>query len=221
MIQVYIWMVIGASILLLIIILLFSSVRIDFRYQRKGENDEAVITFFALGRLIRYQKKLSQWMWEGVDEGIKYKTKQQGKPEEKQVTQETLERAREFYRLMIDRIDHFVHILKQFLHRVTCEKLQWKTFIGTGDAAETGILVGVAWGVKTNLIAMFSSLIQWKQPPEIEVFPCYAESRLDIDFHSVIRFRIGYALLALQRILFQLLMKQGIKKEKKPVSFWG
>lgn len=214
-------MIIGASTLFVIIVLLFSSIRIDFRYQRKGENDEAVIIFFALGRLIRYQKKISEWMWEGVDEGFKYETTQQGKLEEQRVTQQTIEKAIEIYQFFVDRIDHLIHINKQFLNRVTCEKLQWKTFIGTGDAAETGVLVGVAWGVKTNLIAMISSFIQWKHPPKIEVFPYFTESRFDIDFHSVIRFRMGYAILAIQRILFQLLMKNRIKNEAKHTGFWG
>lgn len=210
--HVNIWLWIGIFILCLFMILFFSSIRIEFRYYHKNETDKGAITFFALGNLIRYQVKIPAISFEGVDQGIEVKTTSKIKRDEKNITKEKVKRFRELSAKMVRQIDHFYRITQSFLQRITCEKFQWETFIGTGNAAETGILVGMMWGAKMTLVSFIGSRIQWAKAPIIQIHPHFTEPIFEMKFHSIIRFRIGHAILAMSRLLLQLILNRRDRK---------
>lgn len=111
---------------------------------------------------------------------------------------------RRMYRQYVWIREH-VHHLHQWsrdvLRRFHVERLSWHTAIGTGDAAETGVLTGLAWGVKSTVVGVAGAYVQWERPPQIRVDPVFHEPRLETDLQCIVRFRIGHAIVAGIRLL--------------------
>ncbi|WP_159102330.1 DUF2953 domain-containing protein [Caldalkalibacillus mannanilyticus] len=105
---------------------------------------------------------------------------------------------------MIKRVHQLHVIAKKFLKNIRLEELIWRSKIGTGHAAETGLLTGVGWGVKSNIIGMFSSYLTLRCVPRISVTPSFNEKKIESNIQCMIRFRIGNAIVAGIRILLNL-----------------
>lgn len=206
--HVSIWLWIGLFILVLTLLFLFSSIRIELRYFHKREKDEGAITFSTLRNLIRYQVKIPEISFEGLDRGVRVKTTSTFDEDEKRLTKEKVERFRKLSIRMVKQINHFYRIIRTFVQQITCEKFDWETCIGIGNAAETGIAVGMMWGAKMTFVSCLGSRIQWTKPPIIRIQPHFTESIFETRIHSIIRFRIGHAILAMSRLLVQLIMNR-------------
>lgn len=75
------------------------------------------------------------------------------------------------------------------LRRVELEKLEWFTAIGLGDAAATGLAIGLIWALKGNILVTTQALTGISpRSVRIEVYPDFLSSRLDVYAH--LRFRI-------------------------------
>ena len=82
--------------------------------------------------------------------------------------QEPIERKRiklhpkEFFQLLqrihnwIQKVHHLHVILKKMLKGIRLEQLEWRSIIGTGNAAETALLTGVGWGIKSSILGAVS-----------------------------------------------------------------
>jgi len=198
--------------LFLIIVLFFVSIRIEFQYCHKRDKNQGSITFFVFGDIIRYQIKIPALSMDVSRQELWFKSLTKTKEEEKKITKEEVKKYMELSQQMVRRIEHFYQIISRFFKQVTFEKLQWETSIGTGDAAETGILTGVLWGAKTALIATAGKIFRWQKRPMIEIRPHFTDFVFETKFHSIIRFRIGHAILAINRILLQLIStRRGMK----------
>lgn len=113
-------------------------------------------------------------------------------------------KLKHIYHEVVENISFFRQTLRWFLSRVTCEKLVWQTRIGTGDAAEAGVLTGVVWTVKSSLVGWISQYVNWRRPPELYVDPQFQAPVLETHIHSIIHFKIGHAIIAIKRLLFHL-----------------
>jgi hypothetical protein len=69
-----------------------------------------------------------------------------------------------------------------------CVKLQF----GTGEAATTGITIGLIYGLVGTAMAVFSKRLRFlDDPPDIKVVPCYNEVCVDLELDSIILLRPG------------------------------
>lgn len=105
------------------------------------------------------------------------------------------------------RIDHMIrslqHVFKQqirpavqftyqTIRRVdACEQFVWRTTLGTGDAAETALLVGTLWSTKHVITSFLADFIRFSVPPALHVEAEWDTPRLQVQFHCIFRFRIG------------------------------
>lgn len=195
----------GLFFLLVFLILLLSPLRLEIDFHHKREQDQGTIMVRALWNLIRYQIKIPEITWKGIDEGIEIDTVTKGEKREQRITREKIEKYQEVSQQLVRGVDHFYWILKRFLHHLTCEKFVWQTLVGTGNAAETGVLVGALWGIKSFLLSIVGRSIKWKKPPTIHIHPAFTEAVLEFKFQSIISFRFGHAILAISRVLLQLI----------------
>ncbi|BDG46150.1 hypothetical protein PspKH34_07110 [Parageobacillus sp. KH3-4] len=92
-------------------------------------------------------------------------------------------------------------IIKKFLGHISITKFEWQTKIGTGDAATTGMIVGLGWSLKYNLLAFFSKYMKLKTSPFFMITPSFHEAVSETKFVCMIHFRIGHAMLAGIRIV--------------------
>jgi hypothetical protein len=202
--QVNVWLWILGILLLLFLIVLCTSIRVELKYNHQREGNRGSIIFFVFGKLIRYQIKIPEITLNEEEQELHIKSVTKTKEDDKTFTKEEIKKYLQLSRQLARQIEHFYRILRQFLQRVTFEKLHWETSIGTGDAAETGVVTGILWGIKMGLISTVGSFFHWKRQPMIQIHPHFSRLVFETRFHSIIRFRIGHAILAIHRMLLQI-----------------
>jgi hypothetical protein len=92
-------------------------------------------------------------------------------------------------------------IMKQFYRHVTITKWEWRTTIGTGDAASTGLIAGLGWSLKYTIIGVVSRYTKMKTVPVIMIVPSYDRVVSETAFLCMFQFRIGHAMLAGLRVV--------------------
>lgn len=118
--------------------------------------------------------------------------------------------------LWLKNVINLQKIAKQFLKTIRLEKLNWHTAIGTGDAAETGVLTGAGWGIKSTILGFVSQYITLRSIPNIHVQPHFQETKVESEFLCMIRFRIGHIIIAGIRMLINLRKRRDTKWQNTP-----
>ncbi|QKG84283.1 DUF2953 domain-containing protein [Kroppenstedtia pulmonis] len=189
-------------------VFVLSPVRVFVVYYRRGEDDQLKTQIRLLWGLIRLRYEMS--MADLTEKGLQVKEKGvpkspgKKKRRRKRITLATLQRWARESRYLQERIVHLYDVLRRFFSQVVCERLTWVSDIGTGDAAETGVLTGVVWSVKTTMIGMLGSYIRWGRSPDLDVRPFFEKEILDTNLNCIIRFRVGHAILAVLRLLTRI-----------------
>ncbi|MBD1372952.1 DUF2953 domain-containing protein [Hazenella sp. IB182357] len=212
-------MIIFASILagisMLLLIIFFITVQIEILFKREQEDDHGEVRVSVLKGLIHYNIQIPKLKWEGVDDGIEIEQKDasiSSQSKDSQITAKSIKEAQNHFQQLLARIHHFFEIVGWFVTKIRCEKLKWVTQIGTGDAAETGMLVGGLWGIQASVLGWISHQVHCNCPVEVEVIPSFQQPLLHTHFHSMIRFRLGYAILAAVRLVIH--MRKGKDRRK-------
>ncbi len=210
------WVVL-ALLLAFILVIPFTSIRLEAHYWREGANDQLNIQIRLLWGMIRlrYQIPLIKWM---ENEGsLIIREKSTDLPTKgswrQRITWRSLCAMRERYLMFRDQVHQLQDLTRSFLRHVIFERLEWRSTVGTGDAAETGVVTGVVWGVKSILVGVLGSYVQWTKQPFLKVDPLFSEATLETDLHCIIRFRIGHAMLAAIRLMRS--MRRGRKGEEQ------
>ncbi|SFJ75324.1 DUF2953 domain-containing protein [Thermoflavimicrobium dichotomicum] len=208
----FLW--VGMILVALLIILPFTSVRIELLFKWENENDRGEVKIRALFGLVRLRFTLPQLDWAGIDRGLKVSLAEETNdtsPKKEIIGKKTIQRGKEMVRELLDQIDGLKEILRWFFSKVTCEKWVWITSVGTGDAAEAGFLTGIVWTLKSMLIGWISPYIRWQKAPELHVEPLFYREAVGMTFHSIIRFRLGHAILAIKRLYWDRNKRRNLK----------
>lgn len=212
-----IWFVLLCIILILI---LFSSVRIGLYYKREENNDRIKIEIGLLNGLIPIRIKVPGL--QASDKGITYQEKLQSSDNtiNKEKNTFTLQDLKEYHRKfqeLLERIVGLQKIVKRFLAKIKIIKLTWWSRIGTGDAAETGILLGLIWGIKGGLIMLLSHFMKIRTKPSVSIEPSFMQACLYTEFECILQFRVGNAILA--GILFLIHLRKGRRARWENIRF--
>ncbi|SDW56356.1 Protein of unknown function [Marininema mesophilum] len=192
------WLILGIIVAVFLCIIPFTSVRIRLVYRRQGEDDSLSVHIGWLWGLVRYRWQASQVEWneEGIQvrENAKSNLPTKGKRFRERINFASIKRAQQTWRLIQENIVHLSDIIRKFIGHIVCEKLVWTSKLGTGDAAETGVITGLAWGIKSSLVGIIGSYMQWKKDPYLDVCPSFTEERLETDLECIVRFKVGHAI---------------------------
>ncbi|MEJ8546812.1 DUF2953 domain-containing protein [Brevibacillus borstelensis] len=215
------WILIGLFVL--IVFLAVTPVRISLYYGRVGENDHLVVEISAWFRLIRRKFELPIVMIKQTENGPELKAKMETvKQEEKTaesmrgVGRRQLQKWRNNYQVILERFHDFKPIIQQFAKHIRCERLEWHTVLGTGEAAETGAILGAVWGVKSMLIALFSHAISLRSMPKLSVQPAWDQAIIRTQARCILRFFLGHVMVTGIRLLFRLRKRRVHKWETNP-----
>lgn len=85
-------------------------------------------------------------------------------------------------------------ISKGFLRKVKVKQFLWRSHIGTGDAANTGIITGFVWQVKGLILGILSNYTNVIAFPKLEVIPVYDGIVTTSELECMVSFRIGQML---------------------------
>lgn len=201
------WLVwISGAIVLMTVMLVILMIRIEFYYRYRGEDDALQITVTALAGFIRLKRRFPL-MRMGADKPNDYlpkKHSQQGKRPQHMILN-ILQQAPQNLPQWKKQTAGLLHILQSFLTNVDCEKLIWRSTIGTGDAAKTGTLIGWLWGIKAPLVGWGTRYLNMRVTPQLDLVPDFHRLRVETDFRCILKFRLGHAILVSIRLLHHYL----------------
>ena len=92
--------------------------------------------------------------------------------------------------------------LRTMRHRIKISKFDIGLEFGTGNAATTGILYGVIWGLVTgtfNTLKLFFNI----DFPKTEIVPDFQNSKFDFTFNGILRVRLVHIINTLIKIYFR------------------
>jgi len=164
-------------LMFLILLLLFLSltvVRVQVSYARRGKDDQFTVGFSTWRGLVHYSFELPR---------IKVKKEKAISPPK------WLGTASRFFKPL--RINSA--IIFYLLEKVRLRRLTWRTEIGTGDPAQTGLLAGVIWGLKGLILAACSRLLApGGAGPVVEIRPSFDRACFNMAFNCVLDVRLGH-----------------------------
>jgi hypothetical protein len=175
-------------------------------FQHAQDDDEWKITFRTLFGIVRYTVHIPLVKVETTSPGIvivheKSMNTANSKGKRSKYTPKEImnifRKAREF----TERVVHLNDIMKNFFRHVSITKFEWQTKIGTGDAAATGMMVGLGWSLKYSVLAVCSKYMKLKTAPMITIIPSFYQAVSETKFICMIHFRIGHAMLAGIRVI--------------------
>ncbi|WP_243386046.1 DUF2953 domain-containing protein [Bacillus kexueae] len=187
-----------------IIILLFTSkLKITFDFLHDGDNDHIKIKFRTLIGLVRYTidiplikvDKENQSIVLKEKKGAGSEGKQQSKDRTKISPQDILDSLHDVNELARHVIGLHA-IVRQFMRKVQIKRFEWHTHFGVGDAAHTGMLIGVAWSLKGLVLQCLTRYMKLTDSPRITVTPDFYRMVSNTSLQCMISFRLGHAILA-------------------------
>lgn len=208
-----------ATLFLLLFLLMMTHLRIELICKSEKEGNQGYILFSIFKGFVQYRLQISKIDFKGIEEGVEIETKSETHQSTKRrITMRTIGKARHALQEFLERVTHFQGTVRWFLSKVICEKLLWTARIGTGDAVETGVVVGMAWGVISPIIGFFGGYIQWRNVPELQITPLFSQIKLENDLHIIIRFRVGNAIYGISRLILQVRKKKEVQKWANTLS---
>lgn len=198
------WLVIGIGILILLVLLILLSklsLKISLSYTETEKQCLLQVkiwmihyTFDVLERIEKQQKKTAQKI---------EKAEEEGGAEDKFVAM--LDSIAEVIKSMQE-----IHtMMKGFLQKVKIKNWRWRSQVGTGDAASTGVITGYVWSVKGMIVGMTGHYMDIIGAPQLEVSPIFQGKTVASHCELTASFRIYRAAKSAIRILV-FLKKQGV-----------
>lgn len=83
--------------------------------------------------------------------------------------------------------------IRRFFQNVTIRTWRTRVRVGTGEAASTGMLVGVFWSFFYAAAAMLGSRVRLCRP-EVRVTPVFRDRTLEVEIEGIAHFRAGQAI---------------------------
>lgn len=81
------------------------------------------------------------------------------------------------------------------------EELEWRTEIGTGDAAATGLAVGSLWALKSTVVGVLARYHVFLRAPRLAVTPAFDKPRFALEIRCIFRFSLGDIIVAVLKRL--------------------
>ncbi|ADU31492.1 DUF2953 domain-containing protein [Evansella cellulosilytica] len=201
--NIFLW-IIGILFFLLLLIP-FLKMRVTMNYIHNGKDDELTLQLKTFFGLIKYEMNFPLLAIDDESASLVFEEKSKSalgekKKKKKFTVNEFIDDIIHFERLL-KHVVGFHTIVRKFLKKMSLEKLNWETHIGTGDAALTGSSSGILWGIKGNVIGIVSNYMKLKVRPNILIQPQFQQMVLKTSFSCIVSFRIGHAILAGLKVL--------------------
>jgi hypothetical protein len=199
--------VIVSIIPLLLISIMFMKLSVTIFFQHAQDDDECRITIATLFGLLRYTIDIPLVQIDKQSAGVVVSHKESvndapsGKAKKKKYNLKEIAYSFKESKDFVRHVVHFHVIIRKFMARVSVTKFEWHTKIGTGDAAQTGMIVGVGWSLKYAIVALVSKYMKLKEAPFLSITPSFQQPISEMKFICMIHFRIGHAMLAGIRIV--------------------
>lgn len=209
------------AIAMLVLLIAITKVRVAVTYVRLGANDHLVLDVSVWFGLIRRKYDIPVMKWMTTDSGPTFamNVRKSGEPEHNGhvfIDEKAIRRWMRVAKEWRKKVHDLYPILRWILRRFRLERVEWHTALGIGDAAATGTLTGLVWGVKSVILSTVSHYVTLRAIPRMSVQPVWNGNIVRTRFRCILTFRIGYAIVAGVRILLKLRKGRERKWETTP-----
>ncbi len=206
------WLAVWLATTLLVLAMARMKLFISLSYRRQGKDDRLDIDVYALKKLISYHLEvpLVRLVRRG---GLPWPESVVDTPRGQTETRAGAEQrfVRDTWRIFRHHPRHWRYLMKQFryytriykrlaastLALVACEKLSWRTGLGMGDAALTGITAGLLWTFKAQTYAYMQRRLKSVARPAFRVSPHYARADVEIELECIFSITLGNVINAI------------------------
>lgn len=183
---------------------------------RKDENDRIEVDLRALWGWIRFRYIIPFIQFRGLLQGTILESKTEDPKQNR-----TLSKKRKTVKLIngvngrrkrkkkAGSFAVFSRWLVKTLKSVQCDKFEWKTEIGSKDAAVTAFATGLLWAIKSSLVGWCTAFIRFQHPPLISVSPVYNRDRFVTAGECILKIRLGNAIIAALLLWIRILRVKG------------
>ena len=200
-----------------VVLVAFLNIRANIllEYVRKDNSDTAVLSFFALGGLLKYKYEIP--MMDFSFSGIRSRLlRKKGRREKTSDGEEKLLGLNEF----IDRYKYmkrlrwtYSEVVEYLKHRMVLKELKLNIAAGTGDAFYTGLLGGVLWSVAGLITAFFENNFKVEKR-KIYIRPEFTKKVFNVDLYCIFTLKTVHIIVVALKILYRYL-KIRIKRKRK------
>lgn len=184
---------------LFIFISLFTKLTIDLTYKFDPNDQRLVVLIKALFGLIRIRMDIPELNDTNTEKQKSEKTDPSLDKNFTDIDSIDEDEALKAYRPIkywMKNMNELYKVVKKSLKKVRITQLVWKSAIGTGNAATTGIISGVGWGFKGTVIGMLSYYFSLKVQPQLEIRPIFNRKISNTYVKCIFQVRAGQAILA-------------------------
>lgn len=197
--------------------ILYSNLKVRLSYIKRGEDNDIVIDWTGLYGILKYTKKIPAMNM--VKTGGNIPPPEIGTQARIDKDNEPIDDDKPVHNVYEIKkvIDNYKKIyikyepyIKKIKENLILNNISWYTEIGTGDAAETAIMVGAIWAVKTSVIFLINKSYDL---PEvlINVVPNYNINTFETTIDCIFSIKLGYIINANIKVLLAQI-KDGVKK---------
>jgi len=159
------FLIIGLSIIFLIIIL-YSNIKIEISFKRHNEDDMLGINIIVFYGIFKYKRQIPFMdLVKGHDNisalelksEVQYNGKHKG--EDKSVINiHEAQKIIDKYKKLYIRFEKFiVPFIKRIKEKIIIKKIYLNTELGTNDAAETAVITGIIWSLKSYAVTILAN----------------------------------------------------------------
>ncbi|AOT68125.1 hypothetical protein Gferi_00135 [Geosporobacter ferrireducens] len=210
---IYLWIIVFIFCILLIIFFMPISIRIQIKKDQR--DDRIALTFKTLFGLVNYKMELPiiDWIISPKQEPIleidtKTKADMAPNPKTKKKNFLDLKEIDHYQKRFSNFFERYYKVLLYISKKIVLKSFQWKTILGTGDAAITGTIIGVVWAVKGILVSILQNHIRCEDI-DILVNPSFQEQRFITNLDSIIHVKTGHIIIAALKLGIVFIIKGG------------
>ncbi|AEF94873.1 hypothetical protein Desca_2034 [Desulfotomaculum nigrificans CO-1-SRB] len=215
------YVLLGVGLLLTLVLL--SYLRVHLKYFRWQEDDILSMDFFLFGGFIKYRIEVPVIVLQQKLSGFTLATRTEletGGDDSleligcnKEFTIKNIQEALSTFKQWWPFMKALPEDILKFLKHLRVKSFNWRTDIGTPDAAATGMLAGLAWAVKGSLTSIFyQKIAPGGERPVLTVEPNFRKQGFTTTLDCIFEIRVGNIMVTGIKILQKLVTRRGVNK---------
>jgi hypothetical protein len=192
--------IIMICIVFIILLLCLIRINIAIEYNRDGVNDHIILSLFILKGLVKYKYEIPEVKTKRKGFIFK-KVKEKGKKEK----DKSKKREKISYGYILKRIKYYRNLKKSYgvliekiLRYLKCrlqiKKLDFSATIGTDNAHQTAVLIGLCWSFAGLILSFIHNNLNLIEK-NINIKPDYMGKKFKVDLFCILNVRIGHIII--------------------------
>jgi hypothetical protein len=179
----YFFVVLLVILFFFLIFIIFSRLHLTIMYTNEKGNDHLTI-------------KIRLWRFIHLEREVEINEEEAREKDQNEDERNLLKKLQE----LIEIVKNTFPYIQKFLQKCKIYQLKWDTIVGLSDASNTGIVTGLLWALKGNIIGYFSHYSQLEAHPEITITPNFHEANFFTTITCKVSVPIGQVIYVLSKL---------------------